>query len=93
VVKDDAFHGILSHTDVVAHLAQHIERLGPIAERTIEELDVGLETVVRVHRSAKVIEAFSDIAHWKINGIAVLGDHGVLVGNISASDLRYVPSS
>jgi CBS domain-containing protein len=59
-------------------------------DQTIEELNVGLETVVRVTIGTKVIEAFKDIAHWNINGIAVLGEGGVLVGNISSSDLRII---
>jgi len=46
--------------------------------------------VVRIHKDDKVLEAFKDIAHWKITGIAVLAKGDVLVGNISSSDLKAI---
>jgi len=77
---------IISQSDVVGFLAQH--SLGALGKKTVAELGLVTGAVVCVPHTTIAADAFSALYEKKVSGVAIVDDQGVLVGNVSASDLR-----
>ena len=57
--------------------------------KPIKEL-FGKRETLSIEQSKTMIEAFQMISQKLVSGLAVVDDHGQLVGNISASDMRVI---
>jgi len=81
--------GILSQSQLVSHLSTHIELLPPFVKKTVGEL-VPRKKVISVTQKEPVKSAFLKMKEFNISGIAVVDGSGVLVGNVSASDIKMI---
>jgi len=90
VTKSKQFYGIFTQTDIIQFLADNLDKCGPIVNQSIEKLECGLNVVVAENWDTKVLDTLKDMDRWKIGGIAIIGKDNLLVGNLSASDLKLV---
>lgn len=56
--------------------------------KTVDELKLGSAPPISVKESAPALEAFKLMDSKQVTGLAITDDHGKLVGNISARDLK-----
>jgi len=80
---------IISQSKVVEFLNDIIKQFGNAAERSVGEC-FSPKFVASIHFDDLVINAFLKITETGLHGLAVIDDDGVLVGNISASDMKSV---
>ncbi|MES1912586.1 MAG: hypothetical protein MHM6MM_004837 [Cercozoa sp. M6MM] len=86
--ENDELSNIITQSAVVAKLP---DLMSLLPEITLEQVGLGKpKTVFAVKSSQKVLAAFQELYLRRVGGIAVLGDNGELIGNISARDLRSV---
>lgn len=78
---------LLSQSGIVRFLGKHLEEL-PFASKTIEELSLGYRDVVTVSIKKHAFHAFQEMVKHKIGGIGITNEDGILVANLSASDLK-----
>jgi CBS domain-containing protein len=88
VVNDKHITGYVSQSDVVSFLSQHQVPLGPIMNKTLDELGLKEGPVLSVSKGLPLVEAFSNILETKFTGLAITDSDGRLFNNISASDLK-----
>jgi len=62
----------------------------PKCNRTLAQLNLGFTNVVTVHENERAYNAFKLMAEQNFNGIGVVNSKGVLVGNISATDIKLI---
>eukprot|EP01114_Cavostelium_apophysatum_P021353 TRINITY_DN742_c0_g1_i1.p1 TRINITY_DN742_c0_g1~~TRINITY_DN742_c0_g1_i1.p1 ORF type:complete len:353 (-),score=87.98 TRINITY_DN742_c0_g1_i1:51-1040(-) len=79
---------LISQSQAAAIILNNINKFD-VANKTLKDLNVGLKGVITIRKKNKVIEAFKLIHKSKISGVAVV-NHGVLIGNISASDIKTI---
>jgi len=93
---------MVSQSDVVRYLYDHLSELGPVIDTPISqiikevessELFCKLDTVITVTTDIKILDVLRHIVDNQINGVGVVNEKGVLVGNISVSDLKYLVDS
>lgn len=86
--------GIITQSKLVEFLFENKSKLDNKLKSKIEECwKIGSSQVESVNMDQTLLEAFSKIWEKKVSGLAVIDDSGVIVGNISSSDLKKVPSS
>jgi len=93
---DEEVAGILSQTDIVEWLREHLDQL----ERAIPELvtadiyKLGLvHACITLHVDAPLLNVFSVLFDNRVSGVALVDREGRLVANISATDFRgIIPS-
>lgn len=67
---------------------KHRKQLGDLLEQSLFDLNLGAKEVAVVKTSDLAIDAFRKIVDKKISAVGVVNHEGVLVGNVSARDLR-----
>lgn len=80
--------GLITQFDVVNYLSKNLDKSDPKFGQTLEQLRLGFRKVVSVPEHQHVADAFRLIKSHKVSGVAVVDADGLLVGNISASDVR-----
>jgi len=82
--------GIVSQSLLVSWLAPHVTKFD-FGHSTVGQLGLGLEVphVVTVKKTDKVSVALKKIKENSVSGIGIVDDNGKLVGNFSASDVKY----
>ncbi|KAJ3124264.1 hypothetical protein HK098_001274 [Nowakowskiella sp. JEL0407] len=90
--KDEEIIDFISQSDVVNLLANSISSLGSVSSKTVQDLGIISDTVIAMSLKAQAIHAFWLMKFHHVNGIAVTGgsEGSMLVGNISASDLKHL---
>jgi len=84
---------ILTQSHLVKLLHDNLEKLGDIANKTIEELGLHKEKkLVSVRLTDSALDAFRLIRKHNISAVPVIGIDGLIVGNISVKDARVVVS-
>lgn len=79
--------GLITQSDVVQFVAAHPACCGAVLDMTIA--DLGLDgLLVCVDQNMAAIEAFERMIEQKVSSVGVINAKGVLVGNLSASDLK-----
>jgi CBS domain-containing protein len=78
----------VSQSSVIPFLKKHAERLSHLFSKTVQELKLGTSPVISISDKAPAIEAFKIMSQHRISGMAVVDEEGVLIGNISASDIK-----
>lgn len=79
---------VVSHLDVIRLLAAHKDKLGGMAEASLEALGLDEGAVFCVPASTPALEAFGRMAIDQKSSLGLTDADGKLVGNLSASDLR-----
>jgi len=82
--------GIASQSLIVSWLAPHVTKFD-FGKLSIGKLGLGLEVqkVETVKDTDKVSVALKKIKECAISGVGIVDSHGKLIGNFSASDLKY----
>lgn len=86
--NNDKVYNILSQSDVIHFLYEHIRDIGIARFDTVEKLGLGTRAVISMSARAKAIHAFFLMLYQKVPAVAIVSGNGELVGNLSASDLR-----
>jgi len=89
---------VISQSDVIKFLHEHLRLLGELGAKTVAELGLGLpmdssdgNRVVTVRSDASALNAFHTLYTHGVHGIGVVdAQNGKLLANLSASDLRGV---
>ncbi|KAF9115613.1 cell separation during budding [Mortierella sp. AM989] len=85
--------GILSQSYTLNYLVSHLNefpQLQPVMEQTIEQLGLSGSKVLSVSGNAQVLEALMIMSKHSVTSLAVLDDQGVLLGNISMTDIQHI---
>jgi len=90
VMNDDGdLVNIISQSRLI-QLISHIVDSIPQCLQSLRELNLGFKSVVCVLDTEPSYEAFRIMKERKLSGIAVINSLGILVGNISLSDLKLI---
>jgi len=93
VEEDGVLVGVLTQSRAIEILLDHHKELkGTMKMRLFEAFPEARQTLMINHKEL-LINAFAKINLDRVSGIAVVDDDGVLVGNISASDLKFAKFS
>jgi CBS domain-containing protein len=79
--------GVITQSDVVHFLARHRHLLGALGEARMASF-IGARDVVSVPSTATTREAMQLLVSSKVHGAPVVNGDGVMVANISVSDIR-----
>jgi len=80
---------IITQSDILNFLSRYINHYGrKLARTSIRDLSFGKDEVVSVHTSCTAFNAFYKMLKSAVSGVAIIDDEGLLVANISVSDLR-----
>ncbi|KAG0325675.1 cell separation during budding [Dissophora globulifera] len=85
--------GLLSQSLALDYLMRHLSefpKLQPVMQQTIEELGLARNKVLSVNGKAKVLDALVSMSKNSVSSLAILDDQGVLLGNISMTDIQHV---
>lgn len=85
---DGQIVNILSQSDVIRFLLSEVDNFSPIFDKTVAELNLGRHNPLTIHQDELTIKALKKMHENKISALAVVDDHGLLIGNLSASDLK-----
>lgn len=91
--NSDKVYNILSQSDVIQFLYEHIRDIGIARFDTVEKLGLGTREVISMSARAKAIHAFFLMLYNRVPAVAIVSGNGELVGNLSASDLRGLDQS
>lgn len=83
---------IVSQSDVIAFINSHLASLAgcPLLDKTVQEVKLGIKTVVTIKENRPCIEAFRLMHDNQVSGIGIVDNHGTLIGNVSARDLKGI---
>ncbi|ORZ24199.1 hypothetical protein BCR42DRAFT_480167 [Absidia repens] len=97
VLKPDGqIKGILSQSTVVKYLYENkhqFPEIDAMMNKTLRELNLGQTDVVSVNADSPVLDALSQMSKYAVSSVAVLGHMGVILGNISMTDVKHVLKS
>lgn len=88
--KDNNVSGYVTQTDIVRTLSKHMHLLDSITNKSLEDIGFQLKDVLTVSASQKAIDAFKLIKDNRVSAVGVVDNDGVLIGNISASDIKMI---
>ncbi|GAB4822523.1 hypothetical protein N2152v2_009569 [Parachlorella kessleri] len=85
---------VISQTDVMRFLLAHIDELGNLGSRSLEDLGMttGKPPVLSVNPHVPALLAYDQMARQQVSGAPVVADSGELIANLSISDLRAITS-
>lgn len=86
--EEGSLIAVISQSNIVDYLSQLAERDPSCMQHSIAELQIGHSPVYTALASAPAVLAFDLMDKKQVFGVGVVDDHGVLVGNISASDIK-----
>lgn len=82
--------GLLTQSRVIRFFKEHKEIFRDRLSKTVGQVWGDKKVVHSVALNSFVIDALRKMREAKVSGLAIVDDHGALVGNISAGDLRNV---
>jgi CBS-domain-containing membrane protein len=90
IISDDTkqLQRIVSQSDIIKFLSNYLYYFGRIGQGTLEDIGLGAQKVVTLNQKARAIHGFQLLQQNKISAVAIVDDYGVLVANLSISDLR-----
>ncbi|KAI8341244.1 hypothetical protein BC941DRAFT_416307 [Chlamydoabsidia padenii] len=93
---DGRIKGILSQSTVVKYFYENkyqFPEISALFNKTLRELNLGQTDVVSVDADTLVLDALAQMNQHNVSSVAVLGNMGVIMGNISMTDVKYVLKS
>ncbi|KAI8881266.1 cystathionine beta-synthase [Backusella circina FSU 941] len=93
---DGTIKGILSQSTVTKYLYEHQRQFKDIEvlmNKTLRQLSIGEASVIAVNADSPVLDALSLMSKHAVSSVAVLGHMGVVLGNISMTDVKHVLKS
>jgi len=88
VEENGVLVGVFTQSKALEILWEHRAEFAPIMKSRVYEVFPEARQTLMIDSKDLLINAFHRINTDKVSGIAVVDDKGVLVGNISASDLK-----
>ncbi|KAF9958102.1 cell separation during budding [Mortierella alpina] len=85
--------GILSQSSTLDYLMRHLSefpQLQPVMQQTLQQLGLSTGKVLSVNGEAQVLDALMMMSTHSVSSLAVLDDQGVLLGNISMTDIQHI---
>jgi len=80
---------VITQSHVLNLIFNNIDKFSNLQE-TVGNIQLGTKPVLTVHLQRSALDAFKIIYEKRVNGVAVVNDYNVLVGNVSASDLKQI---
>jgi len=95
VIKNEAndLVGLVTQSKVVEYIYHHADKFPELMKKKVSELWKMTNNVQTINCHKFVVDAFNCICEKGISGVAVVDDMGVLVGNISAGDIKRIQLS
>ncbi|OBZ91778.1 Protein SDS23 [Choanephora cucurbitarum] len=93
---DGSIKGILSQSVVAKYLYEnqrHFPEIEIVMNKTLRQLGLGVSDVISVNADSPVLHALALMSKHAISSVAVLGHMGVVLGNISLTDVKHVMKS
>jgi CBS-domain-containing membrane protein len=89
-VQDEksALWAVATQSTVVRYLAKNLKEIGRALDKPIDYLGLGKRQAISVTWTARTLDGYILLDKHKVEAIAVTDEAGVLVGALSASDLR-----
>ncbi|CEI94059.1 hypothetical protein RMCBS344292_08282 [Rhizopus microsporus] len=93
---DGSIKGILSQSNVARYLYTNqrsfsdVER---VMNKTLRQLGLGVSDVIAVNADSPVLDALSLMSKYGVSSVAVIGHMGMVLGNISMTDVKFVMRS
>ncbi|KAG0262366.1 cell separation during budding [Mortierella polycephala] len=85
--------GILTQSSVLDFLLRHLSefpQLQPVMQQSLQQLGLSNSKVLSVNGEAQVLEALVLMSNSSVSSLAVLDDQGVLLGNVSMTDIQHI---
>jgi len=81
---------IISQSSIVQFLQAHLKEkeIEAVLHIKVSDLQIGTASVLAVRKDAKAIDVFRLMDQNQRSGVAVVDEHGILVGNTSGQDLK-----
>jgi len=80
---------VITQSRVVNYLLPSLESPSK-ANKSLKELKIGFKDVVSINKKAMAFHAFKLMKEKKVSAVAVVDDHGRIVGNISVNDIKLL---
>ncbi|KAK4509144.1 uroporphyrin-III C-methyltransferase [Mucor velutinosus] len=93
---DGSIKGILSQSTVAKYIfdnQRHFPDIECMMNKTLRQLGLGVSDVIAVNADSPVLDALALMSKHGISSVAVLGHMGVVLGNISMTDVKHVMKS
>ncbi|KAI7900264.1 uncharacterized protein BX663DRAFT_518067 [Cokeromyces recurvatus] len=93
---DGTIKGILSQSTVARYLFEnqrHFPDIECMMNKTLRQLGLGVSDVIAVNADSPVLDALELMSKYSISSVAVLGHMGIVLGNISMTDVKHVIKS
>ncbi|KAG1082688.1 hypothetical protein G6F42_022484 [Rhizopus arrhizus] len=93
---DGTIKGILSQSTVAKYIfdnQRHFPDIECMMNKTLRQLGLGVSDVIAVNADSPVLDALALMSKHDISSVAVLGHMGVVLGNISMTDVKHVVKS
>ncbi|EFC40798.1 cystathionine-beta-synthase [Naegleria gruberi] len=84
---------ILTQAQIVNFLALHQKQMGDIAHQKVGAADLGVSPVITLEKHNRTIDCFKKMQQMKVSGLAVVDATGILIGNLSARDIKAINPS
>ncbi|CAG8844213.1 17366_t:CDS:2, partial [Racocetra persica] len=91
VDADGILKGILTQSRVVNYFYENVTKFPPIEQlfpKTLNELDIGKGFVVSALSDSFVLDALTMMNKNGLSSIAIVDSDGLLIGNISMTDIK-----
>ncbi|PSC67382.1 E3 ubiquitin-ligase [Micractinium conductrix] len=81
---------VISQSDVIKYLYDHIDEMGPLAEASITKIGFVKGQVISVRPETPALDAMVLMEEKSISAVAVVNAQGAIIGNFSISELRTI---
>lgn len=81
---------VISQSDVIKYLYEHIDDMGPLADASIADIGFIKGTVISVRPETPALDAMVLMEEKNISAVAVVNAQGAIIGNFSISELRTI---
>lgn len=88
VLKAGQVLDIVSQSNIIAYLHQHVKEIPSMAKTHIAEMNVGTSPVLSVRHTTSVYDTFKLLDSNGKTGTAVVDDHGAILTSTSGKDLK-----
>jgi CBS domain-containing protein len=82
--------GVVTQSQLLRYIYRNKDKIPKRMRAKIREIFPESAQVYSLPSNALVMEAFSLMYQAKVSGIAVTDDRGIILGNISASDIKHI---
>jgi len=90
VDSEDDLKYVLTQTDLISFIHQHLDKISQLKSKTVEELNLGFKEVISVTVKEQVWKALIMMNSKGVSGIGIVEEDGSIIGHISSADLKGV---